>query len=391
VAQKRRSFTVEYKREVAKEVVESSRPVATVAREQGLNEQTVRNWVNDYRKKHATEEPPLTLSQASAAARAEERKSANYAGTRNSWKKPQPSSRRTTVNQRDEFIEAEKDTMTETGERKYTITTMCTWLGVSTSGYDAWRTRPVSATTQRHDYVARMVGQAVEMSEETDGYRRIHAQLARWGETCTPELVRRILRERGLLPCQPRPWRHSLTDADPAAGPIPDLLGRDITAQRPGEKMVGDITYIPTWEGWVYLATVIDRYSTSVIGWAMDDNYKTPLIEAAIWMAARNGDLPPGAIFHSDRGSNYTSQQFGRTLESLGIRQSVGRTGICYDNSMAESFSLLSRTNASTVPCTPPASTPWPILLATSNCATIPNVFTQGWTTRPHTRSTPNT
>ena len=88
----------------------------------------------------------------------------------------------------------------------------------------------------------------------------------------------------------------------------------------------------------MYLATVIDCYSKKVIGYAMDDNYKTPLIETAIHMAARNCDLPPGAIFHSDRGSNYTSAQFGRTLESLGIQRSVGRTGICYDNSMAESF-----------------------------------------------------
>jgi putative transposase len=228
--------------------------------------------------------------------------------------------------------------MTDTGDRKYTITKMCEWLGVSTSGYYEWRDRPESATAQRHAYLKLMVAKAFEMSEETYGYRRIHAQLVRWGETCTPELVRQIMRELGLVPCQPRPWRHSLTEADPTAGPIPDLLLRDFTADRPGEKMVGDITYIPTWEGWVYLATVIDCYSKKVIGWAMDDNYKTPLIEAAIRMAARNCDLPPGAIFHSDRGSNYTSAQFGRTLESLGIRRSVGRTGICFDNSMAESF-----------------------------------------------------
>jgi transposase InsO family protein len=228
--------------------------------------------------------------------------------------------------------------MTDTGDRKYTITKMCEWLGVSTSGYYEWRDRPESATAQRHAYLKLMVAKAFEMSEETYGYRRIHAQLVRWGETCTPELVRHIMRELGLVPCQPRPWRHSLTEADPTAGPIPDLLLRDFTADRPGEKMVGDITYIPTWEGWVYLATVIDCYSKKVIGWAMDDNYKTPLIEAAIRMAARNCDLPPGAIFHSDRGSNYTSAQFGRTLESLGIRRSVGRTGICFDNSMAESF-----------------------------------------------------
>jgi transposase InsO family protein len=242
------------------------------------------------------------------------------------------------MSERYEFIEAEKGTLTELGERKYTITKMCEWLEVSTSGYYEWRDRFESATAQRHAYLALLVGKAFELSDETYGYRRLHAQLVRWGETCGPELVRGIMRELGLVACQPRPWRHSLTDADPTADPIPDLVNRDFTASRPGEKMVGDITYIPTWEGWVYLATVIDCYSKKVVGWAMDDHYKTPLIEAAIGMAARNNDLPPEAIFHSDRGSNYTSRQYGQTLESLGIRRSVGRTGICYDNALAESF-----------------------------------------------------
>ena len=102
--------------------------------------------------------------------------------------------------------------------------------------------------------------------------------------------------------------------------------------------MVGDITYIDTWEGWLYLATVIDCATRKVVGWAMDDNYKTPLITAAIEMAARNIDLPADAVFHSDRGSNYTSAEFAAVLEGLGIRQSVGRTGICFDNALAESF-----------------------------------------------------
>ena len=132
-------------------------------------------------------------------------------------------------------------------------------------------------------------------------------------------------------------WK-AASGADPCAGPIPDLVCRDFTAQAPGQKMVGDITYIPTWEGWLYLATVIDCHTKAVIGWAMGDNYKTPLISAAITMAARNHSLEPGAIFHSDRGSNYTSAQFADTLAALDLRHSVGRTGICYDNAMAESF-----------------------------------------------------
>jgi transposase InsO family protein len=102
--------------------------------------------------------------------------------------------------------------------------------------------------------------------------------------------------------------------------------------------LVGDITYIPTWEGFLYLATVIDCHSKAVLGWSMADHYRTDLIKDAIRMAADTGLLQPNAVFHSDRGSNYTSEEFGRFLTNLQIRRSVGRTGVCYDNAMAESF-----------------------------------------------------
>jgi putative transposase len=227
-----------------------------------------------------------------------------------------------------------------TGDDSYEfpVVFMCVRLRVSRSGFYEWRDREMSATARRRADISRFVELSFTESDETYGYRRVHAELARWGVVCSLELVRSIMRELGLVPCQPRPWRHSLTEANADAGPIPDLVNRDFTAEAPGAKMVGDITYISTWEGWLFLATVIDCHTKAVIGWAMDDNYKTPLIAAAIEMAARNYDLPAGAIFHSDRGSNYTSAEFAKTLKELEIRQSVGRTGICYDNAMAESF-----------------------------------------------------
>jgi putative transposase len=241
------------------------------------------------------------------------------------------------VSEKYELIDAEKATRAATGEKRYTITVMCEWLDVSTSGYYEWRDRPESATAQRRHLLGLLVKEASGDSDETYGHRRVHAQLARWDEHCGPELVRSLMRE-GLVACQPRPWRHNLADSGPCAGPVPDLVCRDFTAEAPGRKMVGDITYIPTWEGWLYLATVIDCHTKAVVGWAMDDNYKTPLISAAIIMAARNHSLEPGAIFHSGRGSNYTSAEFADTLAALDLRQSVGRTGICFDNAMAESF-----------------------------------------------------
>jgi putative transposase len=216
------------------------------------------------------------------------------------------------VSEKYELIDVERATLTETGENKYTTVQRCAWLEVSTSGYDEWRDRPDSAITQRRQFLELLITKAFEESDETYGHRRVPAQLARWGQHCSPELVRRIMLDLGLVACQPRPWRHNLTEPDPSAGPIPDLVCRDFTAVAPGQKMVGDITYIPTWEGWLYLATVIDCHTKEVIGWAMGDNYKTPLISAAITMAARNHVLEPGAIFHSDRGSNYTSNRVRR-------------------------------------------------------------------------------
>jgi putative transposase len=242
------------------------------------------------------------------------------------------------VTGRYEFIDAEYATGTAADTAAApTITQMCTWLEVSRSGFYDWQSRPESATAKRREELKLLITKAFEDSDGTSGYRRVAAQLARWGVRAGRELVRQLMRELGLVACQPRPWRPSTTRQG-EAGPIPDLVNRDFGAAAPGEKMVGDITYIPTWEGWLYLASVIDCATRKVVGWAMDDNYKTPLIASAIEMADRNLDLPEGALFHSDRGSNYTSAEFAAVLERLGIRQSVGRTGICFDNALAESF-----------------------------------------------------
>jgi len=184
---------------------------------------------------------------------------------------------------------------------------MCAWLSVSSSGFFDWRKRPTSATAQRRDRLEALVTKAFKESDETYGYRRVHAQLARWGVPCGPELIRDIMRKLDLRPCQPRPWRTNLTEADGKAHHIPALLGQNFTAEAPGQKMVGDITYIPTWEGWLYLATVIDCHTKMIIGYCMGEDCKTPLIQAALHHAASRITLESGAIFHSDRGSKYTS------------------------------------------------------------------------------------
>jgi putative transposase len=216
------------------------------------------------------------------------------------------------------------------------ITQMCEWLGVPKSGYYDWMSRPQSETEKRREILKIKIKALFEVNNGEYGYRRITAVLRFGGEQVGDETVRKLMRELELVPCQPRPWRRSLTEQG-QAGPVPDLVNRDFSAENPGEKMVGDITYIPAWEGWVYLALVMDCAARMIAGWAMDDNYKTPLISSAIKMAAGNVSLPEGAIFHSGRGSNYTSAGYAGVLGTLNIRQSAGRTGICYDNALAES------------------------------------------------------
>jgi putative transposase len=237
------------------------------------------------------------------------------------------------------FIDAEYAAYQESEhERAPSIVQMCRWLEVSRSGFCEWRNAPESATARRRGILTLIVKKSFDESDGTYGYRRVRADLVARGVPAGPELVRSVMRELGLEPCQPRPWRFSLTEGDGREHDIPGLVKRDFTAGAPGRKMVGGITCIPTWQGWLYLAAVIDCHTKEVIGWATGDNYRTPLIEKAIEMAARSCPLADGAIFHSDRGSNYTSRKLAGALMKLNLRHSVGRTGICYDNVMAESF-----------------------------------------------------
>jgi transposase InsO family protein len=233
-----------------------------------------------------------------------------------------------------EFIDSQKVEPTN----RNPVVKMCYWLDVSTSGFYHWRTRPQSATAARRETLLARIRHYFEESEGTYGYRRIHADLTAEQTQCSPELVRQLMRQEGLVACQPRPFRVT-TEADVmAAANMPDLLTRDFTAERPGVKFVGDITYIHTWQGFIYLATVIDCYSKKVVGWSIADHMRTELVADALKNAAATTLIEPDAVFHTDRGSVYTSTDFRALAAGLGMRSSMGRTGVCWDNSMAESF-----------------------------------------------------
>lgn len=221
-----------------------------------------------------------------------------------------------------------------------TLMQMFTWLGVSKSGYYEWRDRPPSAAEQRRDLLKIKIEALFDDNDGTYGYRRLHAELVRAGEQVGPELVRDLMRELGLVPCQPRPYKTTTVPRDEQPD-TPDLLRRDFSADAPGTKLVGDITYLHTWQGWLYLATVIDCFNKEVVGYAMAEHMRTELVTDALDMAARNHRFEKECIFHSDRGSQYTSSHFTKKIKQLGMRASLGRTGICYDNALAESFNSM--------------------------------------------------
>ena len=218
-----------------------------------------------------------------------------------------------------------------------TIAQMLCWLGVSKSGFYEWDGRPPSQTDARREELKVKVKTLFDEFDGTYGYRRIHAELVRAGERVGDELVRKLMRELNLIAVQPKPYKRTTIPGDPAQ-PVADLLCRDFTAERPGAKLVGDITYIPTWEGWLFLATVIDCFNKEVIGYSMAEHMRTQLVTGALDMAARNYVLEPDCIMHSDRGTQYTSAEYSAKLDELELRHSLGRTGQCWDNALAESF-----------------------------------------------------
>lgn len=237
-----------------------------------------------------------------------------------------------------EFIAAEYAQNNSTADGSApTLTQMLSWLGVSKSGFYEWRERGPSAAQRRRSRLKTKITALFEWSGATYGYRRIHADLVRGGEQVGDELVRTLMRELDLVPVQPRPFR-TTTIRGQDQPEAPDLVQRDFTAERPGTKLVGDITYISTWQGWLYLATVIDCFNKEVIGYAMADNMRTELVTDALRMADQNHHLEPGCIMHSDRGTQYTSAEYQTALDELDLRHSLGRTGVCWDNALAESF-----------------------------------------------------
>ena len=216
--------------------------------------------------------------------------------------------------------------------------TMCRVLKVSTSGYYAWRKRGLSQRSQEDQRLSKKIREIHKHSKGTYGAPRIHAELADEGVHVGRKRVARLMRAEDLQGVSRRKAPRT-TQRRPEAEtqPLPDLVQRDFTATRPNELWVADVTYVPTWAGFLYLAVVLDAWSRKIVGWAMATHLRTELVLEALQLAVKQR-RPQGVIHHSDHGSQYTSLAFGRRCREAGVRPSMGSVGDCFDNALCESF-----------------------------------------------------
>jgi len=218
------------------------------------------------------------------------------------------------------------------------VTVLCQLLKVSRSGFYAWLRRPPSLRAIADQVLTEQICTAFEDNRKVYGSPRIHAELTDAGVHVGRKRIARLMRQAGIVGCHRRKRSFSITKQNPKAQAAPDLVDRKFVATRPNQLWVADVTYVPTVEGWLYLACVTDVFSRLIVGWSMASHRKTDLVVDAVTMAVvRRGGHVPGVIHHSDRGGEYTSHQLERELRRHGALASMGSVADCFDNALAES------------------------------------------------------
>lgn len=210
-------------------------------------------------------------------------------------------------------------------------------LDVSKSGYYAWLRRPASSRERENRRLTVEVNAVHQASKQIYGSPRIQAELTAKGISCSRNRVARLMKEQGIRAKSKRKFRVT-TDSKHSLPVAPNLLNRNFSADRPNQAWLSDITYIPTREGWLYLAAVLDLHSRRIVGWAMSNRMKRQLVIDALLMAIWHRKPDKGLLHHSDRGSQYCSQEYQNLLKRHGFACSMSRNGDCWDNAPMESF-----------------------------------------------------
>ena len=223
-------------------------------------------------------------------------------------------------------------------ESEFGVKAMCRVLGVSRSGYYAWRTHPESQRAQANERLLVRIREEYQLSRKTYGSPRIYAALRGKAVTCSRKRVARLMRLDQIAARRARRRIPRTTQRDPKAMPAPNLLNQDFSSPAPDRKWVSDITYIDTAEGWLYLASVLDLFSRRVVGWAMDEHMEASLVQKAWKMAVTQRCPSANLLHHSDQGSQYTSEVYQQSLAAYHCQVSMSRVGNCFDNAAMESF-----------------------------------------------------
>jgi putative transposase len=220
---------------------------------------------------------------------------------------------------------------------QFPLRRMCSVMKVSPSGYYAWRDRPLSERARANQKWVVEIRDIHAQSRKTYGSPRIHAELLARGFRVGKNRVARLMRAADIR-ARRKKKRKVTTDSQHAYPIAPDLLQRDFQAESPNRKWLGDITFIPTAEGWLYLAAILDLFSRKIVGWAMDETLESRLVEQAFHMAVQNRTRIAGLLHHSDRGSQYAGGPYQSLLTAHQMQVSMSDTGDCYDNAPMESF-----------------------------------------------------
>ena len=325
---KRRRFTEAFKQEAVRLCLRHDRSIGQVARELDLTESAVRNWVKQYEVDHGSNPSGALTTEEKTELRTLRREVRVLREEREILKKSGGLLRQG-KRVRFAWIHVEKAT--------YAVRRLCRVLAVTPSGYYAWMHRLPSQRARDNDRLQVRIRAIHAASRGTYGSPRVHEQLTQEGCAVGRERVARLLRDMGLVGLPARRVRHT-TDSTHGRPVAPNVLERHFEADHPNQRWTTDITFIWTWEGWLYLAVVLDLYARRVVGWAVQPHLQTELALEALQLALGRRVPAPGLVHHSDRGCQYAAEAYQRVLREHGIVCSMSRTGDCWDNAVTESF-----------------------------------------------------
>ncbi|HSN22621.1 MAG TPA: IS3 family transposase [Methylomicrobium sp.] len=322
----RRKYTDEFKEGAVKLVTDQGYKISEAARNLGINATQLRRWVKG--KLPDSSPVPASMAQLQAELKLLRRENERLRMEREIPKKGH-SLLRERIGLRFSFIDNEK--------KAYPLNVLCKVMQVSRSGYYHWKKRGPSAREQERTQLIPRVRGLHQESKATYGSRRIAQELKALGFRCGKHKAGTLMKLAGVAAKQRKRFK-ATTDSNHQLPVAPNLLNRRFSVTTPNCVWVGDITYVWTSEGWLYLAVVIDLYSRRIVGWSMNKCISRLLVMDALAMAIWRRKPPRGLIFHSDRGSQYCSHDFQKLLKNHGMLSSMSRKGDCWDNAVAESF-----------------------------------------------------